>query len=252
MIVEYSRPTHLDEAIGLLTRKTPKTFPLGGGTRLRNKNLGDIAVVDLQALGLDRIQASGVNLDIGATVKLQALLNHPKTPSALQKALVNLGGLNLRNQASVAGEIVSCDGRSALITGMLAMNAHLIWLPGEKKVSLGDYLALRGNWDGGALIGSVELPLNGTLSLEIAARTPLDQPILCVAICRWPSGRTRVALGGYGKSPILAMDGPEAGGAEMAVQNAYLHAEDKWASGEYRSRAAAALLRQMIGGKIGG
>lgn len=252
MIIEYHRPQTLDEAISLIRRKTPRTLPLGGGTRLNRMSQGDLAVVDLQNLGLDQIQMTSVNLDIGGAVKLQTILNNSNIPDAFHKALVNEGGANFRNQATIAGEIVACDGRSAFITALLAMNTHLVWLPGEREVGLGDYLALRETWESGGLICKVVLPLNGTLSLEIVARSPNDQPILCVAVCRWKSGRTRVALGGIGKAPILTMDAPDVVGAEVAARNAYLYAEDEWASAEYRSQTASELVRRMIGAGIGG
>jgi CO/xanthine dehydrogenase FAD-binding subunit len=252
MIIEYHRPKTLEESLSLLSRKAPRTFPLGGGTRLSRQTKGDVAVVDLQELGLDQVQISGANLIIGAATRLQNILAQAQIPAALQKALVNEGGLNYRNQATIAGVIVDCDGRSAFATAMLAMNAHLVWLPGEKKVDLGEYLSLRDSWESGGLIHSIELPMNGKLSLEIVARTPMDRPILCAAVCRWSSGRTRVVLGGYGKTPMMVMDGPEPVGADQAASSAYLHAGDEWASAEYRSQTAGAIVRQMIAEQVGG
>jgi putative selenate reductase FAD-binding subunit len=252
MITEYHRPQTLDEALLLLRRKTLKTLPLGGGTRLIRSKETDFAVVDLQNLSLDQIHWAGVNLEIGGTVKLQTLLNTADIPGALQRAIRNEGGANFRNQATIAGEIVACGGRSAFVTTLLAMDARLVWAPGGKEVGLGDFLALRATWESDGLISQVVLPLNGNVLLEIVARTPHDQPILCVAVCHWPSGHTRVALGGAGKTPILAMDGLDMTGAEQAARNAYLRANDEWASAEYRSQTASELVRQMIGLGTGG
>ena len=67
------------------------------------------------------------------------------------------------------------------------------------------------------LVTQVRLPLNARLAFESVARTPADLPILCVAVARWHSGRTRLAVGGFGAAPCLAMDGPEAGGIEIAA-----------------------------------
>jgi CO/xanthine dehydrogenase FAD-binding subunit len=90
-------------------------------------------------------------------------------------------------------------------------------------------------------VTQVSLPLNARLAYEYVARTPADRPIVCAAVAVWPSGRTRVALGGFGNAPILVMDGPEGSGVEAAVRNAYSSAEDEWASAEYRQEAAAVL-----------
>jgi CO/xanthine dehydrogenase FAD-binding subunit len=86
------------------------------------------------------------------------------------------------------------------------------------------------------------------LSYEYVARSPADQPIVCVAAAVWPSGRTRIALGGYGAAPVLAFDGSEAEGAQVAVQSAYSQAEDEWASAEYRREVASILARRCIQG----
>ena len=61
---------------------------------------------------------------------------------------------------------------------------------------------------------------------------------------RWPSGRTRLALAGWGPTPILALDGNEPGGVVEAAQNAFSEAEDEWASAEYRSKMAGILANR--------
>lgn len=84
------------------------------------------------------------------------------------------------------------------------------------------------------------------IAYESIARTPADQAIVCAAIAQWSSGRTRVALGGWGEIPSLAMDGPEASGIEMASKSAYSHAGDGWASGEYRQEMAGLLATRCL------
>jgi CO/xanthine dehydrogenase FAD-binding subunit len=53
MITQYYRPQTLEEALKLLSQ--PDTRPLGGGTALTQKNDESFSVVDLQALGLNKI-----------------------------------------------------------------------------------------------------------------------------------------------------------------------------------------------------
>jgi CO/xanthine dehydrogenase FAD-binding subunit len=133
-----------------------------------------------------------------------------------------------------------------LVTALLAMDARLVWLPGDREVSIGNYLPLRATWEPGGFIRTVDVQMNVRLQIETIARSPMDRAIVCVAVCRWPSGRTRTALGGFGKEPVLAFDGPDPTGADAAARNAYLHAEDAWASAGYRSEMAAALTRRII------
>ena len=67
-----------------------------------------------------------------------------------------------------------------------------------------------------------------------------------MALARWPSGRTRLAVGGYGNTPLLAMDGIESGGLEAAARNAFDGANDSWASAEYRQEVAGILVSRCL------
>jgi CO/xanthine dehydrogenase FAD-binding subunit len=70
--------------------------------------------------------------------------------------------------------------------------------------------------------------------------------MVCAALAQWNSGRTRLVLGGYGKTPLLAMDGTEADGLDTAAKNAYHEAVDEWASAEYRMDVAATLAKRAL------
>lgn len=245
MITEYHRPQTLEEALDLLTR--PNTRPLGGGTLLSRPSPESFAVVDLQALGLGKIRKSGEKLEIGATVTLQALLESPHTPDALKQALELESPLNLRNSGTVAGTLVACDGRSPLATSMLALDARLTVNGGTAAgLGLGDLLPLRAELLHGRLITRIDIPLNARLAFESVARTPADKPIVCAALAQWPSGRTRLALGGWGRSPALAMDGNSADPIQVAARNTAQEAGDEWASAEYRRDVAEKLAMRCM------
>jgi CO/xanthine dehydrogenase FAD-binding subunit len=250
MIVAYHRPENMSEALELLARQDPPTVPLGGGTTLSRMRKPDFAVVDLQRLGLDKITREGQLLRVGATATLQDLLDCNLLPEEIRGALCDSlsieAGLNIRRMATLGGTLVSCDGRSAFVTALLALDPRIAWVPGDTVHSLGDYLPLREEFGRGQLITEIRIPLNATLRFESVGRAPKDRPIVCAAVAAWPSGRTRVALGGYGRTPILAMDGPEPGGATASAREAYHFAEDAWASAEYRRETAAKLVQRML------
>lgn len=246
MIIEYHRPNEMDQALELLARSEPATVPLGGGTLLNQPSDDALAVVDLQALGLDAIKVSGKTLEIGAAVTLQALLDFPELAPALKAAIRHEATYNLRQMATVAGTLVAADGRSPFATVMLALGAEVIVAPGEEKMSLGELLPLRDEILAQKLITQINMPLNVSLAYDYVARTPADLAIVCVGVAQWPSGRTRLVLGGYGKSPLLAMDGPNPQGADVAAGDAYREAADQWASAEYRSYVAAKLARRCV------
>src|SRR5512141_3323076 len=101
MITTYHRPQTLDEALTLLSQ--PNRIPLGGGTLLSKPTADSVEVVDLQALSLDSIKKNGNNLELGATVTLQQLLESDLGPAALKSALKLEAPLNIRNSATLAG-----------------------------------------------------------------------------------------------------------------------------------------------------
>jgi CO/xanthine dehydrogenase FAD-binding subunit len=248
MITAYHRPKTLDEALALLTQ--PNRTPLGGGTLLAKETADPVEAVDLQSLNLDTIETQGNSLKIGATVTLQELLESGSCPNELKSAIKLEAPLNLRNAATVAGTLVSCDGRSTFVSMLLALDAKLeqTKLENSKIASqisnIGDFVPLRNSQ--GWLITSVTIPLNTKLAFDYVSRTPADKPIVCAALAQWNSGRTRLALGGYGKSPLLAMDGTEAEGIETAARNAFHEAADEWASAEYRMDVAATLAKRCL------
>lgn len=247
MIVEYHRPESVDEALNLIARDIPVTLPMGGGTVLNRPSPDPIAVVDLQALRLDEVVRKGNVLQVGATVTLQKLLQVQDLPAALVQALRSEASYNLRQSATVVGTLLAAGGRSPLATAFLALDATLDCISlasGEEQVGLGDLLPVRKERLRGLLVTSLALPLNARLAYEYVARTPADQPVICASVARWPSGRTRLALGGFGAAPLLALDGPEPAGIEEAARNAYSQAGDEWASAEYRQEMAAVLAKR--------
>jgi CO/xanthine dehydrogenase FAD-binding subunit len=252
-ILEYHRPQTLEEALALLGCTEMMTIPLAGGTFINSQAqsspqflASEIAVVDLQALGLNTFERNGTFIDIGAMVTLQALLDMPRLPEAFHSAIKHETTFNLRQMASAAGTLVSADGRSPFATVMLALDARLTVLPDQEVISLGDLLPLRTERLRHHLITKIAIPASVRLAYEYVARTPADQPLVCVAVARWLSARTRVAMGGYGLAPVLAMDGPEPEGVEVAARAAYSQAGDQWASAAYRSDVAGVLARRCL------
>lgn len=257
MITEYHRPKSIDEALELLKR--PNAHPLSGGTILSRPRAEPIEVVDLQNLGLNRIEKKGAEIHAGATTTLQELLESDLCPAALKIAIQHEAPLNLRNSASLAGTLATADGRSTFTTAALALDPKLEMLGtsdskrDNESYSLGEYLLLRPR----GLITKIILALP-MFAFEYVARTPADTPIVCTALAKWKAGRLRLTLGGYGKLPLLALDGDSAPGktpsgsdAEVdaltaAARNVYHDANDVWATAEYRMDVAATLARRCF------
>lgn len=251
MNTNYVRPTTLQEAIDLLS--VPNAVPLAGGTwvntpefRRGRSGESELLLVDLQALGMNRILKHGNSLEIGAGVILQQLLESLHSPAGLNRAIKLESPLNSRNAATVAGSLVACGGRSAFATAMLALDAKLTFQPGDAETSLGNFLPFREKQTFGLLITQISIPLNVKMTFEYVARTVFDLPIVCAAVAQWTSGRVRLALGGYGKAPLLALDGTTSDDIKSAARNGYHEAADEWASAEYRADTAAILADRCL------
>lgn len=246
MIIEYHRPGTLQEALDLLRRAEPTSLPLAGGSVLNQPDGRRVAAVDLQALGLNTLERRGNTLELGATLTLQALLEAESNWPALKAVILHEATHNLRQVATVAGTLVAADGRSPFATALLALDALLTLQPGDEIASLGDLLPVRGERLPHRLITQVAIPANVRLAYEYVARTPADRPIVCVAAAQWSSGRTRLAVGGFGPAPRLALDGTESEGAGLAARSACSQAQDAWASAEYRQEVAQVLAQRCI------
>ncbi len=234
---DYHRPQTLPEALKLLQSGTA----LGGGTRLSREVRRLASIVDLQALGLYGIEDQGGEWNLGANVRLQALVESDKgLPPALVAACRLEAGLNLRNMATLGGTIMAAGGRSALVTSLLALDAQVGLEPEAMAEPLDALLGRRVDGLAGRLIVDVRFARGVKLAYEQVARSPADRPIVCAAVGRTP-GRAGlvIALGGFGERPILVGD------ARAAV-SAYAHAEDAWASAEYRSAVAGILVRRLL------
>ncbi len=246
MILEYHRPQTLPAALELLNRSVPKTVPLGGGTVLSHSQGEPVAVVDLQGLGLDQIEAQGSSWIIGAATRLEQLVQRDGLPDPLKQAICLDLTLHMRNMATLAGTIVTGDGASALLAMLLALDARLTWLPDGKESAIGDFISLRSAHAFGKLITLVQFSAAAKVRFAAVGRSPKDRPLLCAAVASWPSGRTRVVIGGDGPAPVLAMDGTEAGDFEILAQNACSSLTTRYASREYLNEAARTLIQRLF------
>lgn len=246
MIVEYHRPSTIAQALDLLSRADPKTYPLGGGSWLSRQKTDDFAVVDLQKLNLDEIEPWAGRLVLGATVRLQKLAESFSIPAWIKHTAMRETGRNLREMSTLAGSMVGADGRSPLAVALLAAEAQVFVQPGNVDVSFEDFLQNRGQIQQPWLITGFELDPAVDVKTDFIARSPADRPIVGVAIARWSTGRLRAAVGGFGEAPRLAYDGNDPAAAISAVEAACIDGDDEWASAEYRKDAAVKVAQRLL------
>lgn len=246
MIVDYLRPKNIPETLKLLENQDLNPVLMGGGTGIDRFTLEPVTIIDLQELDLGGMRVKGNSLEIGATTTLQALYEASQISEELKNLIQLEATSNLRQIATVAGTMVASTGRSAFTAALMALDAVVTLLPGDEIVNLGNLLLMRDSQISSKLITKITIPLNVKLAYQSVSRTPRDLPILNVTMAVWPSRRTRVILGGFGASPLLASDGPEPGGEESAVKDAAMLASDEWASSDYRMEVAPILVKRCF------
>jgi CO/xanthine dehydrogenase FAD-binding subunit len=247
---EYVRPTTIAEALTALRGGTP----LAGGTAIARRARDAARLVDLQSLGIDRLQVEGDHVRMGAMFRLQQLAE-AELPAALGDACRREAGLNLRTMASLGGTLITCSGRSPLATVLLGLHAQVRMEPGPQQWSLDELLARRESLPDGLLITSIVFQVPLRLAQSAVARSPADRPILCAVVARL-AGRAPsfgVALGGFGPRPILipeaelALAAGDVSSAAEAARTACANAQDAWASAEYRAEVAATFIHRLAG-----
>lgn len=246
MIKNYYRAESIENAVSLLAQENIDIRPMGGGTKLNILVGEEFSVVDLQDLNLKEIHKKGNLLKIGALVTLNQLKNEDGLPDELKLAINLQDNQNLRNVGTVVGAMMSADGRSTFANAMLTLDAQFVWAPNNTSQSYGEYLAIRKSPKNEELITDVSFSIGAKFAFESVGRSPADLPIVSVGVAKWSSGRTRIVLGGYGKAPMMVMDGQEQGGAVEVVASAFMTATDQWATAEYRVATAQVLVRRCL------
>ena len=204
IISAYQRPATMEAALACLAR--PGTVLLGGGTKVNAQaGLGPIEVVDLQALGLGRIDAlDGRMAVIGSTVTLSQLAGSPVVPDVIREAARREQPSTLRAQATVGGCVATGDSESELLAALLAHGAIVrITAPdGVRELTLQQLLATP--WPpAGGIITAVTISTAGRSSAARTGRTRADRPIVAAVARVTADGRRRVALTGVAATPVL-------------------------------------------------
>jgi probable selenate reductase FAD-binding subunit len=247
MIIEYHRPARIEDALKLLARKKPQTVPLGGGTNLsRARTNEEIAVVDLQALGLDKIEQRNSKVIIGSMVNLQGCLDSKLINPAMKKALEYESSINVRNMATIGGVLASASGRSSLLTMLLAMKAKLkvMDMDGEEEVDIQDWLISRRAMENRSLIVSVSTYEKAS-SFHAISKSPRDIPMISVAGSIDHNDNLRLAMGGEGSIPQVIFDGTVSPN-ELSAISSTAHSHITNQNSLYNNPSSKILINRVI------
>jgi putative selenate reductase FAD-binding subunit len=142
MIQEFFKPQTMAEAVELKEKLKDGAVFMAGGTDVNcTASKYEIEkVIGIEQLKLNRISKTDEALSIGAGVAIQELIDSPKVPDQLTIAAGHFVNRNIRNIATVGGNIASNHTTSNLIPILIALDAELKLACSELSVSVYDYI----------------------------------------------------------------------------------------------------------------
>jgi probable selenate reductase FAD-binding subunit len=235
---KYHRPNSITDALALLNRRGVATAVVAGGTHLIAREHDDLdEVVDLQAVGLDSVTHRADSVKLGATVRLQALVDDPAMPPLLRDMALLEAPNTIRNAATIGGTIASAAADSELLAALLVLDASVTLqdAAGERVVPLVAYG--EDSAESPHIITAVTVEKGRATAHARVARTPKDRPIVAAVAARTQSGELRLALCGVAATVILI---------DPAALDALTPPDDFRGSSAYRHQMAHVLTQRAL------
>ena len=143
MIQEFFKPQTITEAVKLKEKFKDEIVFMAGGTDV---NCRDLAykiekVIGIEQLALNKIAKTRNKLTIGAGVTIQELIDSPKIPEHLTTAAGHFVNRNIRNVATIGGNIASNHSTANLIPILVALDAELKLGGSVKPVPVYEYVS---------------------------------------------------------------------------------------------------------------
>ena len=143
MIQQFFKPQTMAEAVALKDKHKDEAVFMAGGTDVNCRDTAGAVsmVIGIEQLKLNKISKSEEALSIGAGVTIQELIDSPKIPDQLTIAAAHFVNRNIRNIATIGGNIASNHTTSNLIPILIALDAELKLAGSEPSVSVYDYVS---------------------------------------------------------------------------------------------------------------
>jgi carbon-monoxide dehydrogenase medium subunit len=170
MTFDYHRPNSLEEATTLLGQEGAVT--LAGGTdlmvSLRHRTVAPSAIVDLK--GIDELSSSiepvDTRIQVGARVVMRDITMSPlirRHLPALGFSAEVVGSVQIRNRATLAGNLCNASPAADTVPALLAYDASVLvsGIDGERQVPVAEFFTGPGTTvlTRDEIVTSVEIPL---------------------------------------------------------------------------------------------
>ncbi|MEL7626473.1 MAG: xanthine dehydrogenase family protein subunit M [Anaerolineaceae bacterium] len=270
---QYFKPHNLNEAVQYLDKEA-NSFVLAGGTDLmillRRNVINAEHIVDIKALPETGVfeYTEGTGLKIGAAVVVNRVVDSEVVNSryrALHQAAASLASFQLRNRATVVGNICNASPGADLPPALLVYDAvvNIAGPQGTRQVPLHQFFTgvKRTVLQHGELVVSVELPESGegdkSIYLRQARLRGHDLATVGVAARVKPDGKVAIGIAAVAPTPLRLFaleDQINARGLsqetiEWAAEEVKEHIHpitDVRSSAAYRLQMASVLLKRCL------
>jgi CO/xanthine dehydrogenase FAD-binding subunit len=221
----YERPTRLADAIALLADGgLDAARPLAGGTdliiRLRDGTIRPRTVVDVKGIAeLDAgiAETGDGGFRIGARTVMTDITEDPRIRRdfrALADGAAVVGSVQIRNRATLAGNIGNASPAADTVPALLVYGARVVVAgpDGIRSIPIDDVFVRSGvtTLARGELITAIELPPPsapaGAVHMRRTRRRGHDLASVTLACAVTVDGVTRIGYGSLGPRPLLVVD----------------------------------------------
>ncbi len=219
----YARPHSLAEAVGLLEAHGPDARVLAGGTdlivRLRDGSATPAFVIDIKRIAELRpgIREVDGRVVIGATTVMTDVAASPLVRRhfpALAEAAAVVGSVQIRNRATLAGNICNASPAADTVPPLLVHGASVVAeSPGGTRRIAVDELFVRSGVTTlarGELVTAIELPVPAqriaSVHVRRTRRRGHDLASVTLTCGVDAAGITRIAYGSVGPRVLLVID----------------------------------------------
>ncbi|KAB3532086.1 FAD binding domain-containing protein [Alkaliphilus serpentinus] len=213
----YYKPKTIEEACEILTRYNGEASILNGGTdvivRIHDGLNHPKALVDIKGIsGLKTISFSKEDgLVLGACANMNAVINHKdilENYQIIAEAAHTVGSCQVRNRATIIGNITNASPLADTATPLLALDAvvEVFGVEGPREISINDFFVFvrRTSLKVGDVVTAVKVPyykeLKGSYQKH-SRRDAVDLATVCASVLM-VDGEIKIALGSVAPTPI--------------------------------------------------
>ena len=224
-----------------ITRKNTNGFYLAAGTVLLIQKLENPVLIALEKIpGLDCIEQNGNEITIGCNVTIDNIDNSAlirEKAYALWQSAHNIAGPQIRNRATIGGNIACFSPASDTVPALMTLDASVTYYDGEFKT---EKITDLKPFENGEIIHKITIPCTGAKSVyeKVGKRNASSVSVLNMAIAK-SNTVYRIAVGSAGPGVVFCTDPDK-------VLSLISPIDDRWGTKEYKRTVCRNLLDKLI------